>query len=155
MKTARQLIELADKIAPRLFKMQGGVRAMWHGVKANGESLFIGSPSKDKDVAAALVRAAFELNDVVAYVFFDEAFVLELPISTPEDEIQRIMAAGPRNHPDAVDCLVYQAEDANGLVSARRRIVNRELGPLEFDPEASLSEGRLVGLLPKPKGRVQ
>jgi hypothetical protein len=140
-----------------IFAVTGIVYPMWHTVTAAGDHKIINSPPGDKDTAALLIRAYFELHDVVRYVFVDEAWTLMVPTSR-YSEMPDIMQRGLSDHPERVEVVMYQAEDASGAVTAHRNIIRPKtgkarLGPLHFF-RSKQSEGRFVGMLPQ-RGTVQ
>lgn len=158
----RELIAFAAEQAAKLFRTTGRVLPMYHAIKRDGTNLIFNAPPGGKDVAVAMVRAAFELHDCIRYVFMDEAWVLEprgREITAAEWE--HIRREGLSEHPDRCEVLMISGEDqASGLVSAHRFILRPEhgkakLGPLQYcDLEGGTSVGRMVGLLPKPKGKL-
>lgn len=165
MITLRELIEFASKSAEQIFARRQCFDPMWHAIMPDGSHQIILQTVDDKDVQLALVRAAFELFDVRAYVFISEAWALR---STARDaaefnaRVDQYRREGIRKNPDRVEILWLQAEDQTGLLSARRPIIRpvkgkAELGPLEIDDmQGWTGEGRMMGLLPRPAdARVQ
>jgi hypothetical protein len=97
---------------------------------------------------------------VVRYVYFAEAWTLHSNKLVDDEELDRMMRKGLRNHPDRVEVVMFTAEDNEaGLISGHRKIIRDNgrphLGPLEMLPSGTISEGRMVGVLPKPKGTLQ
>lgn len=159
MTDLRAFITETDRKIVAIFNATGVIHPMWHSVNAAGEHRVIAAPpTPDKDVAAALMRCYFELENVVRYVFVDEAWTIYLPIER-DNELPEIMQRGLAEHPDRIEVLMYQAESDDGaMVAAHRTILRRphgkpRLGPLEFI-ESKIREGRLVGMLPR-RGTVQ
>lgn len=143
------------KVVP-IFHRIGAITPMWHVETAAGD-IYVMAPPGDKDTAALLMRAYFEIHDVVRYAFIDEAWTLTTPAITPE-EIRRIARRGLADHPDRVEVLMYQAEDESGSATGHRVITRPlkgkpQLGELEIF-RSTQSEGRFVGMLPQ-RGTVQ
>jgi hypothetical protein len=148
----RKLILFASNFSEQALARQGEVHAMYHAVTSGGEHFFE-MPTGDKNTAVAMVRALFELKDVIRYVFFAEAWTVMKPVG--HDELKQIVQRGVSQHPERVEIVMLQGEDRDaGLLSAHRRIIRppgkrAHLGPLEWHDLTGLqSEGRLVGLLP-------
>lgn len=152
-KDLRALIDYASGFAEKRFAKTGVVYPLWHAVKSNGESFVMPAPAGGKDLGVAIIRAAFEIEDVVRYVFMDEAWTLDQPVARAEiDFMQR---HGVRAHPDRVEIVMFSGEDAESgrMLMSKRRIIRPangkpRLGPLEELPTGGHSEGRMVGLLP-------
>ena len=158
--TFRQFIDMVSGIADDIFRTKGYIRPLFHGIKRDGgEVIFPGMT--DKDLMAALARAAFELYDVVRCAFVDEAWIVAAlgPDKAANDaKIDEAVRVGARNHPDRAEVVMIAAEDAiEGQIMGRRPIIRpligkAYLGPLTLQPGGML-EGRFTGLL--PRGRVQ
>jgi hypothetical protein len=160
-KQLRAMLAYASHFCEREFARNGVVYPMWHATTSKGETIIETPASPDKDASVALIRALFEIRDVVRYVFFDEAWTL-LKCVQP-DEMVRIDRDGLRNHPERVEVVMFQGEDAEwgGQISAHRLIHRPASGKPYLGPFVTLdelahlphgavvqSEGRLVGLLP-------
>ena len=154
----QDFIKFVDRRIVAIFKSTGVLYPMWHAITETGDHRIV-TPPGDKDTASALMRAYFDLNDVVRYVFVDEAWTFMAPADISPTELNRIMKAGLEDHPGRVEVVMYQAEDARaGSATAHRVIVRPSrgkpvLGPLSFF-ETTQSEGRFVGMLPQ-RGTVQ
>jgi hypothetical protein len=148
----RELIEVASGAAEKTFRATGSFPPTWHMITADGESLFSGPISRDKDVQVAMIKTLMIIRNVVRYVFIDEAWILERK-EIDRAEIDRAYQAGLKNHPDRKEILMFSAEDQSaGMVTAHRDIIRApgrkaRLGPLVID-NFTESEGRMVGLLP-------
>jgi hypothetical protein len=155
MKTARDLVEFANERVTKIWKVCHEVLPMWHAVTADGEEFLVKQPCPDKDLAAAMIRALFELRNVVSYVYFAEAWILETKTAdTTDAQLSDIISHGISNHPDRVDVVMFAAEDERGMVLARRSIVRPTdgvptLSAIKYDDDLSRSEGRMVGMLPR------
>jgi hypothetical protein len=152
----RQMIEYAAGFAEERFKERGTVLPMWHAVAGNGEHMIVPAPDGvSKDESCLLIRALFELREVTRYVFIDEGWMLnKRRDELAPGELERIQRNGIRNHPDARGVVFITAEDATGCSLARREVIGRrKLGPLVFEPFDG-AEGRMVGMLPKPRGAM-
>jgi hypothetical protein len=159
-----QLIDKASSFAEIMMREKGEVAPIWHMITEGGEELIeLTPPLENKDLAIALMKAAFEWLNVVRYVHFTEAWTLdyrgEKARKISADEMQKIVDEGVRNHPDRVEVVMFQAEDnETGLITGHREIIRDKgkphLGPMIRFPTNTSSEGRLVGMLPR-KGRLQ
>jgi hypothetical protein len=161
MTELRKLVEFASEQAAAAFHRSGQVLPMWHAIKRSGDHIvFAPPPGADKATSVGMARAAFELFDVVRYVFMDEAWILNaIGREIGAAEMERINREGLSQHPDRVEVIMFSAEDeAEGMLTAHRLILRPERGkpklkPLEiFDLTGVTSEGRMVGLLPRSKG---
>jgi hypothetical protein len=159
-KELRAMIDDASQFCAKQFARKGEVLPLWHAVAGDGEQLILPPPCEDKDAAAALIRALFELRDVRRYVYMSEAWTLARRIEP--DEFARIQHAGVSAHPERIEVVMLMGEDRDcGQIMAERRIVRpanrrayleplRTLIDLPRVPRDSTirSEGRLIGLLP-------
>lgn len=158
--TAAKLIETADFASRRVFDKAERIMPMYHYVTADGSHKIFVPPAflPDKDHVVAFAKSVFEGDGAVAYAFISEAWALAPPQGTTREEIDLMVAAGIKNHPDRVEVVTIFAEDENGAVSAQipiHRPPNQKpyLGKLDVWPGGA-TEGRMVGLLPR-KGTVQ
>jgi hypothetical protein len=159
-KQLRELLAFTSGQCDKIFARNGVIYPMWHAVTSTGESFIETPPFDDKDLAVAMIRALFDLKDVVRYVFVDEAWTLNRMIRPEEDE--NIRREGIANHPDRVEVVMIQGEDRDcGQIMLHRDVIRPAkgkpyLGPLQslddlsFMPQGASvqSEGRMVGLLP-------
>ena len=163
MTTLREFIETASHNVEKIFRKTGVIRPMVHCVTRDGEVLVFPSLDGDKDVAALMMRALFELRDVVRYVLIDEAWIVEAlgENATPEKiaAVKKAAITGASASPDRVEVVMFCAEDhAEGQLMGRRQIIRPQgpyakppyLAPIEIDPEGGMLQGRFVGLLPRP-----
>jgi hypothetical protein len=157
--TLQEFVTGCSEAAAKVFHLTGRISPMWHAVTREGEHLMTPSPCYDKDTAVALMRALFELRDVVRYVFIDEAWTVEVKRRPGEDvealnERSRQLGGTLADHPDRVEVLLLSGEDETAGLCTARRVIHRPphgkayLGPLEIDTP-NRSEGRMVGLLPQ------
>lgn len=148
-----ELVETAAAAAEKQFLAQGHFSPIWHMVTADGEHLFSGPISRDKDTQVAMIKALMIIKNVVRYVFIDEAWILEHKGGIDQAELNRAYENGIANHPDRKEILMFTGEDQNlGMVMARCDIIRKggrkvRLGPLVIDKFDGM-EGRMVGLLP-------
>jgi hypothetical protein len=157
----RQMLDYASWFCERHFAQKGEIAPMWHCVTSSGEQFIEPHPAvPNKDLAVALVRAMFDVRDVVRYVYMGEAWTLSRMIQPEEQEL--IFRRGLANHPDRVEIVQLQGEDQDyGQMIGQRKIIrpakgNPYLGPLEMVNELPhiphgahiQSEGRMVGMLP-------
>jgi transcriptional regulator with XRE-family HTH domain len=159
MMTLQEFVTGCSEAAANVFQLRGHISPMWHCVTRAGEHMITPSPSDNKDTAVALLRAAFELHDVVRYVFIDEAWQVNVTGRLGEDA-EALSARGRKlggtlqDHPERVEVLLLAGEDETaGMCTARRVIIRPPhgkayLGPLEIDTPG-FSEGRMIGLLPQ------
>jgi hypothetical protein len=161
--TLQEFVTGCSEAAAKVFHLRGQISPMWHAVTRAGEHLMTPSPSNDKDYTVALLRAAFELHDVVRYVFIDEAWPLDLK-RLPEEDLQALMTRGRSfgglldRTPERVEVLLLMGEDETSGVCTARRVIVRPphgkayLGLLEI-VTPKVSEGRMIGLLPQRGAR--
>jgi hypothetical protein len=161
----RKLIEHASGFAEEAMRRLGEVAPIWHMLTRNGEEIVeLMPPCESKDDAVALIRALMAIKDVVRYVYFAEAWFLDLRgadnLGAARKAAREAYEKGIADHPDRIEVVTFQGEDAESgrSMTGQRRIIREKgrpyLGPLEFF-ETTQSEGRMVGMLPKPKGRLQ
>lgn len=156
-----RLIEHASEFCQAAFARQGEIAPMWHAVTARGEEKITEHPQQlGKDLASALIRAWFELEDVVRYVYIGEAWTVEQRgMSEADNESVMALARQQRleKHADAVEVVQLQGEDRDcGQVVAVMRIerpAGRKpyLGKLKIviaPGDGFSSEGRMIGMLP-------
>lgn len=162
----RELLRYAVSFSEVAFARDGFIAPLWHAVTRDGDHIIQTPPSPDKDTAAAMIRALFELRDVVRYIWMSEAWSVEKHPLTDAD-MALIARKGAKAHPDHIEIIAFQGEDEiAGLFTAHRQIIRPKhgratLGPLkmltDFQSQRTVpahSEGRLVGMLPV-KGRKQ
>ena len=156
----RDMIAFASDFCDKKFRRDGEVRPMWHAVTSAGKHFPIAASLGDKDADIAMVRALFELEDVVRYVFMNEAWTMARLLT--DAEVPKIKREGISKHPDRVEVLMLSGEDSDyGMIMMQRKIVRPPggkpyLGPLTtldelpYMPHGATmqSEGRMVGLLP-------
>lgn len=159
MSTLRQFIEGASHRSEKIFRERGELLPMWHCCRRDGGQHVFGALSQSKDVHVMLIRAYFELNNVVRYCFIDEAWIVAaIDNPTPEQlaAVERAAITGAAASPARQEVVMFTAEDhAEGMLMARRFIIRRPhtpptLGPLLVDPPGGELEGRMIGLLPRP-----
>lgn len=151
----KSLIEFASKQTEKIFRKNGVIYPMYHAIKASGETAILTPPhlgSKDLDVA--MIKAWFEIENILTYVFMDEAYILDDRKGTlPPQDWKKIQREGLRNHPDRREIIMFSAENRRGeMLTATRFILRPEIGkptlsPLKIDEPFDHSEGRMVGLL--------
>lgn len=152
----QKLISTASESIEKIFRKQGGLAPMYHAVKRNGTALIVPAMSDDKDEGVAMIKALFVIEDVVRYVFIDEAWILGFDESgsNPKPDMARIRREGLRDHPDRREVVMFAAENLDGdFVAARRFILRPEHGKPSLSPLKPFSgasdgfSGRMVGLL--------
>jgi hypothetical protein len=157
----RALIDNASMFAEQVIAARGEVAPIWHMITSDGEEMIeLTPPVHDKDTAIGLIRALMAMANVVRYIHLCEAWMLDDRKNRrySDAEIRKIAEEGLSEHPDRMEVVIFQAEDHEaGMISGHRRIIRNKgdhprLGPLELLPRGTESEGRFVGLLPKPKG---
>jgi hypothetical protein len=159
-KELRRMFNRASWFCEDHFAKHGEIAPMWHAVTASGDGFVELHPCcLGKDLAMAMIRALFDVKDVVRYIYIGEAWTLGRMIK--QEELDAIMRDGIANHSDRVEVVQLQGEDnACGQIVGQRRIIRPDrgkpyLGPLEMVIDliphgATLgsSEGRMVGMLP-------
>jgi hypothetical protein len=157
-KQLREMVDGASDWALKCFKQEGAVAQVWFAVTAGGDRFAVPSPVPgNPDLSVIMIRALFELRDVVRYVFVSEAWTV---LTSDLGDVEKARRFGARSHPDRVEVVALSGEDQESRqLTARRRIIRPQkakayLGPLEWDEPWDQSEGRVVGLLPI-KGAMQ
>jgi hypothetical protein len=149
----RVLIEAASSAIGKSFSVRGCVTPMYHAETRAGDVFLLDDLPGDKNLAVMLVRAFFELKDVVRFVFMDEAWVVERDNITPE-EMAFMDEAGLSTHRDRREVVAFLAEDELHSLSAEREIIRGKgrpkLAPLRFLSVFGRSEGRMTNMLKKP-----
>jgi hypothetical protein len=158
------LIRQASACVEPVFLAKGELYPMWHLVMRGGEERIMPSPSHDKRNAPLMMRAYFEQESVVRYVFMNEAWILET-LNADEKEIREYLRAHDGSieaHPLAKEIVMFSAEDIDeGQLTARRPIIRLKvglppkLGPLVFEKRSGRMEGRMIGLLPRKERVLQ
>lgn len=147
-----EFIEFVSAQTERIFHQTGCVLPMYHAIKRDGHHIVCPMPDANKDTAVAIVRALFELQDVVRYVFIDEAWTV-CAKSEEADALRNMAERGIASHPDRVEIILFNAEDENeGLTMGMRDIIRgkgkAKLGPLKLERPNNM-EGRMAGMLPR------
>lgn len=154
----RKMIASASDFCAEMFARTGEIAPMWHAVKRNGYNMITPHPtSVDKETAAAMMRALFELRDVVRCLFISEAWIGE---SQTVEGINKLQAwvdehGSIEDYPGRVEVVAFMAEDIEaGQLTAHRRIERAggqpRLGPLEVNDLIGVeSSGRMIGMLPR------
>jgi hypothetical protein len=159
--TLRALIENASLNVGAEFDRRGCTYATWRAIRRDGSDLLLRPPpNMDKDDVAGIIRAVFAEEDVLRYVFFDEAWTAIC--ATEEEAEQTAASGGAASHPNRCEVVMFSGEDADtGMFLAAHREIMRPpvgkpfLGPLTWiDDSFSGTGGRLVGMLPR-RGRLQ
>ena len=159
-KELRKMIDHASAFCERHFAAKGEIAPMWHFINAKGEQFIEPHPPFDKDTSMALIRALFDLNDVVRYIYMGEAWTLDRMIKT--DEMDEIRRTGLASHPDRCEIVQLQGEDSEcGQLMGQRKIIRPKAGrpylaPLQMTTDLPFiptgahveSSGRMVGVLP-------
>lgn len=157
----RTMFDHASAFCDKAMASRGEIAPLWHAITSSGETIIEPHPTwLGKDMAAAAIRAMFELCDVVRYIYIGEAWTL-IRMMRPEEE-EEIFRKGLSEHPDRVEVVQIQGEDrACGQMMGARKIIRPKkgkpyLGPVEmiedlpYIPRGATmrSEGRMVGMLP-------
>lgn len=156
--TLRQLIEVADHAAVRLFREDGVVQFTWHMVDRSGNHLIKNASCNDKDTEVMLMKVFMEITSIAAVVIICEGWRLASDDISPEEKA-RIDREGISKNSRRIESILFSGEDAASSILAWRDIIRPvrgkpRLGPLEFMPNGGIGEGRFVGLLPR-QGTVQ
>lgn len=152
----KALFNDAEKMAVDLFMKYGQVGPTYLFVDREGNHGVVPMPPPplSKGQAIALVRALFELKGATMMAFFDEAWGLT---TTIDEEAPGDLSVN--QDPRRREVIHFSAEELDGGFYVGERPIIREPGkrprpgPLEVH-EFTHSEGRMVGMLPQPKGRV-
>src|SRR5262245_29583117 len=158
----RAFIEVASDKIERIFRIRSVILPMWHYIDRHGIQQATRAPPGDKDRAATIMRALFQLHGATRCLYIDEAWTWD-GFGKPLEENERVMNwikehGGLADFPDRVEVVVFAGEDqSESSMQAHRRIIRGQgkpkLGPLEFlDMVGVRSEGRMVGMLPRRAG---
>lgn len=153
------MVNKVSHTADVIFTKYQGLRPIWFCFTADGEHFTLDKMLPDKDLQAKFVRFIFQEKDVVAYIFVDEAWVVEATVKDADSVTAMAARVGLEFHPDRREVVVIHAEDATSNLSCHRDIIRPAgarayLGPLVMHDDISRSEGRFVGLLPR-RGTLQ
>jgi hypothetical protein len=155
MSTLEEFLQKVNLVAESEFYEEGCCTPTYVVITPDGMIMMPMPDVGDKDFALFLVRKALAKFKAIAYVFYDEAWVLQAPEGMNRED----MPTDLRNHPDRKEILHLAAEDyQSGFIIATRAIIREEekpakLGPLEMETSKFAQyEGRMIGLLP-PRGR--
>lgn len=155
----RKFVEHCARRAEAIFKKQGRVLPMYHAIDRDGQDVVFPSPpvgGKDEQVAAA--RLMLEACGATRVAFIDEAWALDQGIS--DLDMKELNRTGLRNHPNRIEVILIAAEDQNeGMIMASSEIIRHGdravIAKLKYmdeqHPGAGAYEGRMIGLLPRPK----
>jgi len=155
MSDLHQFLTRVSMLVEQEFQEEGTLEPTYVVVTQTGVVMVPMPTHVNKDFGVFLIRKLFEDLKPLAYVFYDEAWTIDMPADTKRDE----MPGDLSNHPDRKEIVHLAAEDyVSGYILASRTITRVagkpvELGPLEIANEHTILEGRMVGLLP-PKGRM-
>ena len=152
----KDLIQFASAQVEKIFRKTGEILPMYHAIKSTGETMIITPPHDcSKDMAVALTKAAFALENVDRYVFLTEAWILDNRKGGPPIDVDKAKREGLANHPDRREVIMLAAENRRGEIQTATRFILRpehgkaKLAPLRIDDMTNMtsSEGRMVGLL--------
>lgn len=158
LETLRSLVEFASDKIEKQFRKTGEVHPMYHAIKATGEHMVMLSPGISKDMDVAMMKAAFELENVDRFVFITEAWILDarqsgVKMIDPGEYVEGSIS----EHPDRREVVMLAAENRRGeMILGKRYILRPEVGkpslaPLVIESEFDHSEGRMVGMLQREK----
>ncbi len=157
--TLREMIEGLSRSTEQLFELRGHVTPHWIYTNRDGAMSFVAAPPTNKDDAATIMRALFELEGATRCVFIDEAWQVTARGEGAQAAVTAAANRGSLEHyPGRKEVVIFQAEDtAEGEFTAHRDIIREpgkkpRLGPLVIEERWTQSEGRLVGMLPRPAG---
>lgn len=155
----RHEVEIVSRAAELKFAACKQLTPCWFCYSADGEHFTLDGPMMDKDLTAKFIRFVFQEKDVVAYIFVDEAWVVEASAAEADKATAMAATIGLEHHPDRREVVVIHAEDASSNMSFHRDIIRPKgarayLGPLIFHSDITRSEGRFVGMLPR-RGPLQ
>jgi hypothetical protein len=158
-KQQRDMIAAASAVCEKRFAREGALSPIWHLVTADGGNIITATPNLSKDEASIVLRALFELRQVVRYLFVDEAWTIDQPVD--DAVLARITREGVAAQPGRIEIVMFSGEDREcGQLLARRRIIRPAkgkpyLGPLKYTDVRGETSGRFVGMLPAPRGAKQ
>jgi hypothetical protein len=143
--TPQELIELASNLTGKLFDMSGEMRQVY--MVETDDSLDLIPPPQhlSKNAAVELVKALMKHIGATAYVFVDEAWIVEggkADLDIP-----------PSEHPRRKEVVVFIAETDSETLLGHRDIIRPviggkpTLGPLTIESKLNHQSGRMVGML--------
>ena len=98
----QQMLDGASEFCQAQFDKCGEVVPIWHAITSDGQEVIEPHPFfLGKEIAMALIRALFDVRDVVRYVYMREAWTLNRLIAPREGEA--FMRDGIANHPDRIE----------------------------------------------------
>ena len=168
-KELRAMLDHASQFCETIFAQKGEIAPMWHAVQSTGESFVELHPSGPlgKDLASAMIRAQFEILDVVRCIYLGEGWTVDQRGEPGDVNVAAAEEAARRGklhlHPGRIEIVMLMGEDYDaGMISAQREIIRPPhrkpyLGPLKIvvQPGDGVSSvGRMVGMLPA-KGKRQ
>src|SRR3981189_715552 len=118
----RRMLDHASGFCDMAFAKKGEIAPMGHAITSTGGTSIEPHPTYlGKDMAAAMIRAFFDYEDVIRYVYIGEAWTLQRMIRPEERE--GIFRKGLAEHPDRVEVVQLQGEDHEyGQIIAQRKI---------------------------------
>jgi hypothetical protein len=149
-KALHDLIKQAAGATGKLFQMKGRIVPIFDVLTWAGERVIFPAPPGDKDTSLAIVRAYFELRNVVSCVFINEAWMVD---AATDADIAIAERDGLAAHPKRIEVVMYVAEDETGHLQGHRPIIRprhgkARLGELKINADGGTYEGRFIGLLP-------
>lgn len=153
------MIEFAARNAGRIFRDKGVIYPMYHAIMTDGTNVVLSPPGGSKDESVALVRAWLQINDIDRFVYIDEAWILDTTKGGPEIDLEKVRREGIKDHPDRREIVMYAAENRRGeMLTAQQFILRPEIGKaklsaLKIMEQFEHSEGRMVGLLQRDRGK--
>jgi hypothetical protein len=110
----KSLIEFASTQAEKIYRKTRVIHPMFHAISTSGENKILTPSLDDKDMAVAMIKAWFVLEDIAVYVFIDEAWILDTRKGGPEIDMEKVRREGARNHPDRREIVMFSAENRRG-----------------------------------------
>jgi len=157
--TLREMVEHLSEVTEKIFNLRGQVLPNWHIIDRDGKLIMMPAPEGvDKNTSAMLMRAFLELVGATRCVFIDEAWQVTATMKDADKAQAEARAGRLEQYPGRIEIVMFQAEDASEQGFTGQRVIIREpgkkprLGGLEYKGEWTRSEGRFVGMLPRPPG---
>jgi hypothetical protein len=142
--TPHELIETASRLAGKLFDLKGELSPVFMIEADDALNLVPPPPHLGKDAAVRLIRELMKEMGAVAFVFVDEAWVVEgtnIDSSIPASK-----------NPKRKEQIIFIAETDTETVLGHRDIIRPviggkpSLGPLQIEKHDQVT-GRMTGLL--------
>lgn len=151
------LLATVSRLVEKAFRRDAFIVPVWFALTRDGRRLIVPPPVPytdvaAKDLAAVMVRAFFEIEHVVSYVYAAESWIVDKPECLSDTD--KIQSEGIARHPARREVVVFMSEaESSGLSMSVRDIIRPKkgkprLGPLVVQDGWDRADGRFSSLLP-------